>query len=90
MSCAARDQSISEFIGRRDKQNYPLPSIREEYGAVSDWTKRNVLSTGNLLGMGCKSALSLAGHSNLIQEEVYKFGKHLALAWQGGLLLLVC
>ena len=82
MSSAVRDQAVSEFLGRRDKQNNPLPSKGAEQSALSDWTQRNVLSAGSLLGKSCQGTLRLAGHSNQLQEEGYKFGKHLALAWQ--------
>lgn len=85
MSSAVRDLAEAEFIGRRDNQNNPLPSIppedRTDY-AVNEWTLRNVLSAGALLGKSCKGTLKLAGHNNEIQEQGYKFGKHLALAWQ--------
>ncbi|KOC70537.1 Decaprenyl-diphosphate synthase subunit 2 [Habropoda laboriosa] len=85
MSSAVRDLAEAEFIGRRDNQNNPLPSVppedRNDY-AVKEWTLRNVLSAGALLGKSCKGTLKLAGHSNEIQEQGYNFGKHLALAWQ--------
>ncbi|XP_033326045.1 decaprenyl diphosphate synthase subunit 2 [Megalopta genalis] len=85
MSSAVRDLAEAEFIGRRDSQNNPLPSVppddRTDY-AVEEWTLRNVLSAGALLGKSCKGTLKLAGHSNEIQEQGYNFGKHLALAWQ--------
>ncbi|XP_014255795.1 decaprenyl-diphosphate synthase subunit 2 [Cimex lectularius] len=80
MSSAVLDQAVSEFIGRRDKQNNPLPGSSES--ALSDWTQRNVLSAGSLLGKSCEGTLKLAGHTKQIQEQGYKFGKHLALAWQ--------
>lgn len=85
MSSAVRDLAEAEFIGRRDRQNNPLPSIPPENHtdyAVEEWTLRNVLSAGALLGKSCKGTLKLAGHSNEIQEQGYNFGKHLALAWQ--------
>ncbi|XP_076752642.1 decaprenyl diphosphate synthase subunit 2 [Xylocopa sonorina] len=85
MSSAVRDLAEAEFVGRRDNQNNPLPSIppedRTDY-AVKEWTLRNVLSAGALLGKSCKGTLKLAGHSDEIQEQGYNFGKHLALAWQ--------
>ncbi|XP_006613871.1 decaprenyl-diphosphate synthase subunit 2 [Apis dorsata] len=85
MSSAVRDLAEAEFVGRRDNQNNPLPSIppenRKDY-AVKEWTLRNVLSAGALLGKSCKGTLKLAGHSNEMQEQGYNFGKHLALAWQ--------
>lgn len=50
--------------------------------AVLDWTVRNVLSAGSLLGKSCQSALILAGHGEHIQKQGFLFGKHLSLAWQ--------
>ncbi|GLH06334.1 Decaprenyl-diphosphate synthase subunit 2 [Gryllus bimaculatus] len=82
MSSAVRDLSEGEFLGRRDQQNNPLPSPDEVKDAKADWTRRNVLSAGSLLGKSCQGTLKLAGHSRELQEKGYLFGKHLALAWQ--------
>ncbi|XP_050309589.1 all trans-polyprenyl-diphosphate synthase PDSS2 isoform X1 [Anthonomus grandis grandis] len=70
--------------------------------AQAEWTLRNVLNAGSLLGKSCQGTLKLAGHSEDLQEKGYLFGKHLALAWQacldrepfqpgsGGAFCLVC
>lgn len=50
--------------------------------ARSEWTLRNVLSAGSLLGKACQGTLKLAGHPLKLQDQGYLFGKHLALAWQ--------
>ncbi|XP_022177640.1 decaprenyl-diphosphate synthase subunit 2-like [Myzus persicae] len=50
--------------------------------ALRDWTRRNVLSAGSLLGKTCQGALLLAGHSEQLQKQGFLFGKHLSLAWQ--------
>ncbi|XP_043276617.1 all trans-polyprenyl-diphosphate synthase PDSS2 [Venturia canescens] len=85
MSSAVRDLAEAEFVGRRDSQNNPLPAEppqdRTGY-AVREWTLQNVLSAGALLGKSCQGTLTLAGHNEDIQAQGYKFGKHLALAWQ--------
>ncbi|XP_058799615.1 all trans-polyprenyl-diphosphate synthase PDSS2-like [Phymastichus coffea] len=80
-----KDFAESEFVGRRDNQDHPLPSVpqavRTGY-AEQEWTLRNVLSSGALLGKSCKGTLKLAGHNEEMLEQGYIFGKHLALAWQ--------
>jgi len=50
--------------------------------ALRDWTRRNVLSAGSLLGKSCQGALLLAGHGERLQKQGFLFGKHLSLAWQ--------
>lgn len=50
--------------------------------AEAEWTLRHVLAAGSLLGHSCQGALKLAGHTSEFQEQGYRFGKHLALAWQ--------
>jgi decaprenyl-diphosphate synthase subunit 2 len=79
MSSAVRDLAEAEFIGLRDKQNQPLPSpgLTEQ-----DWMMRSVLCAGSLLGKSCQGTLKLAGHGEMLQQSGYRFGQHLALAWQ--------
>jgi decaprenyl-diphosphate synthase subunit 2 len=50
-----------------------------------EWSYRNTLSSGSLLGKSCQGALKLAGHSDELQRNGYLFGRHLALAWQAGM-----
>lgn len=50
--------------------------------ALQDWTRRNVLSAGSLLGKSCQGTLALAGHGIELQKQGFLFGKHLSLAWQ--------
>lgn len=50
--------------------------------AQAEWTVRHILNAGSLLGKSCQGTLKLAGHPIELQEKGYKFGKHLALAWQ--------
>lgn len=50
--------------------------------AMEEWTLRNVLSAGSLLGKSCQGTLQLGGHGLQFQEQGFSFGKHLALAWQ--------
>lgn len=92
LALTGRDFSESQFIGDRDKQNMPLPSkpstilIDDILGnSENDWTLRNTLMDGSLLGTGCKCCMNIAGKSEDKQMEAYLFGKHLALAWQSSL-----
>lgn len=110
ISSALRDLSESQFVGRRDSQNNPLPSPFEPLGqqhnltpkipfdpltrlldpldgmpitpALVDWTKRNMLSAGSLLGKSCQGTMILAGHGEQLQKQGFLFGKHLSLSWQ--------
>uniref|UniRef100_A0AAG5D5G2 Uncharacterized protein n=1 Tax=Anopheles atroparvus TaxID=41427 RepID=A0AAG5D5G2_ANOAO len=50
--------------------------------AEKEWSLRNVLGGGSLLGKGCQGALMLGGHPEPLQRLGYLFGRHLALAWQ--------
>ncbi|KAM0728449.1 All trans-polyprenyl-diphosphate synthase PDSS2 [Formica fusca] len=93
ISSAVRDLCQAEFVACRDNQNFPIPSIppedRTDY-ALKEWTLLNVYGAGSLLGKSCQGTLKLAGHSKEIQMEGYKFGEHLALAWQASLDLGLC
>ncbi|RZC33476.1 polyprenyl synt domain containing protein, partial [Asbolus verrucosus] len=48
----------------------------------AEWTLRNVLGGGSLLGKCCQCTLILANHESRVQELGYSFGRNLALAWQ--------
>ncbi|XP_067212247.1 all trans-polyprenyl-diphosphate synthase PDSS2-like [Linepithema humile] len=90
---AIRDLYQAEFVARRDSQNFPIPSIPPKHStgyALKEWTLLKVYSGGSLLGKSCQGTLKLAGHNEEIQEKGYKFGKHLALAWQASLDLDLC
>jgi decaprenyl-diphosphate synthase subunit 2 len=80
MSKAIRDMAEAEFIGERDKQNMPLPS--PGLTTEQDWTLRNILSAGSLLGKSCEGTLKLAGFGEELQKSGNRFGQYLALAWQ--------
>ncbi|KAL3282595.1 hypothetical protein HHI36_005770 [Cryptolaemus montrouzieri] len=63
----------------------PLEPVRIEDAlgnAQAEWTLRNILEAGSLLGKSCQGTLKLAGHSSDLQEQAYRFGRHIALAWQ--------
>ncbi|XP_037933320.1 all trans-polyprenyl-diphosphate synthase PDSS2 [Teleopsis dalmanni] len=47
-----------------------------------EWECRNILNAGSLLGKSCQGSLKLAGQSEEMQKQAYRFGKHLSLAWQ--------
>lgn len=88
LALTGRDFAESEFIGDRDNQNKPLPSNPNGEilrNAESEWTLRNTLTDGSLLGACCKCSMILGGKSPESQKFAYDFGKHLALAWQASL-----
>lgn len=88
LALTGRDFAESEFIGDRDSQNKPLPSNPNGEilrNAESEWTLRNTLKDGSLLGACCKCSMILGGKSPESQKLAYDFGKHLALAWQASL-----
>lgn len=75
-----RIQEQASKIG--DASIEPLVVLDALGDARAEWTLRNVLSAGSLLGKACQGTLKLAGHPLEVQEQGYLFGKHLALAWQ--------
>lgn len=87
LALTGRDFAESEFIGDRDNQNKPLPSnpLKLLTDAESEWTLRNTLTDGSLLGACCKCGMILGGKSVESQKLASDFGKHLALAWQASL-----
>lgn len=88
LALTGRDFAESEFIGDRDNQNKPLPSNPNGNllrNAENEWTLRNTLTDGSLLGACCKCSMILGGKSPESQKFAYEFGKHLALAWQASL-----
>ncbi|KAH9525011.1 Decaprenyl-diphosphate synthase subunit 2 [Bulinus truncatus] len=48
----------------------------------TDWLKQTRLSLGSLLANSCQSAMTLAGHSNHIEEMAYSFGENATYAQQ--------
>lgn len=50
--------------------------------AKAEWTARNILGGASLLGRSCQCTINLAGYGDDHQQMGYRFGKHLALAWQ--------
>ncbi|VVC25208.1 Hypothetical protein CINCED_3A004679 [Cinara cedri] len=77
------DRPIGSVVMRHDplQPSGPLGSMPLT-PALDDWTKRNVLSAGSLLGKVCQGTLILGGHGEQLQKKGFLFGKHLSLAWQ--------
>lgn len=48
----------------------------------AEWVIRNILGSSNVLARSCKGSLLLGGHSEFLQNEAYKFGQNLGLAWK--------
>ncbi|XP_017843353.2 decaprenyl-diphosphate synthase subunit 2 [Drosophila busckii] len=60
----------------------PMPIAQVLGNPEQEWECRNILNAGSLLGKSCQASLKLAGQSEQLQRHAYRFGKHLALAWQ--------
>lgn len=60
----------------------PLDTTNVLGNAYAEWLFRSTLTGANLLGKSCQCAFMLAGHPKSKQDQGYRFGKHLALAWQ--------
>lgn len=89
LSLTGRDFAESQFLGDRDTQNKPIPTnptkvLTDNFMGQpeKEWTLRNTLTDGSLLGACCRSAMMVAGGSEYSQKQAHLFGKHLALAWQ--------
>lgn len=66
----------------RDDILKPMEKERFMGSPESEWTLRNILSAGSLLGKSCQGALKLAGLPESQQHNGFLFGKHLSLTWQ--------
>ncbi|KAH8408607.1 hypothetical protein KR215_008206 [Drosophila sulfurigaster] len=60
----------------------PMPIGQVMGNPEQEWECRNILNAGSLLGKSCQASLKLAQQSEEMQRHAYRFGKHLALAWQ--------
>ncbi|XP_052872955.1 all trans-polyprenyl-diphosphate synthase PDSS2-like [Anopheles cruzii] len=80
----ATDVTSLDDMGFGDLEDNTQPMKVD--GAVGnpekEWSLRNVLGGGSLLGKSCQGALMLGGHPEALQKQGYLFGKHLSLAWQ--------
>lgn len=80
---ALDSDSSNDSLAIDDMDNLQPLTLKFAYNnPEKEWTIRNLLSAGRLLGKSCQGALNLAGHSKVLQNKGYLFGKHLALAWQ--------
>lgn len=60
----------------------PLEVVDTLGSPVREWTLRTMYNGGSLFGRGCQGAVLLSGMGLEEQENAYKFGSHLLLAWQ--------
>lgn len=74
------DNNIDQYTINSD--TLPLEVLNTLGSPVREWTLRTMYSGGSLFGRGCQGAALLAGLSLEEQENAYKFGCHLCLAWQ--------
>ncbi|KFB35085.1 hypothetical protein ZHAS_00000954 [Anopheles sinensis] len=78
--------SLDELnFGDLDDNIAPLQVQGNLGSAEREWSLRNLLAGGSLLGKGCQGTIMLAGHQEHLQRRGYLFGRHLALAWQASL-----
>ncbi|XP_018028035.1 all trans-polyprenyl-diphosphate synthase PDSS2 [Hyalella azteca] len=83
VSSAISDFTTSEFLGERDDLGRP---VLHPAADLAFWRTKTSLAVGSLLAKSCKSALLLAGHSDLATLDlVYSIGHQTGLAWQGSL-----
>lgn len=98
MSLTLRDLSEGSFLSSLPAKPVPLQKailLAEDETNVapfrianvlghmkSEWTLRNVLSGGSLLGRTCQCSLIFANHTTEFQALAYNLGRNLALAWQ--------
>lgn len=77
-------ESVEEEYDRHLNDDVLKPMEKERFMGVpeSEWTLRNILSAGSLLGKSCQGALKLARLPEIQQQNGFLFGKHLSLAWQ--------
>lgn len=60
----------------------PLDVVNTLGSPIREWTLRTMYNGGSLFGRGCQGAVLLSGLGVEEQENAYKFGSHLCLAWQ--------
>lgn len=82
-----KEEAVAESDDESDNIDNTKPfSMKGVMGnPEKEWALRHVLSAGSLLGKSCQGALTLAGLPEDLQKQGYKFGKHLALAWQAAI-----
>uniref|UniRef100_T1IZC4 Decaprenyl-diphosphate synthase subunit 2 n=1 Tax=Strigamia maritima TaxID=126957 RepID=T1IZC4_STRMM len=76
---AMRDFTQAEFTNDHDIHGNAVSLTGM---TVADWEEKNYLLTASLLAQSCKAALILENHVEILQNEAFKFGKNIALAWQ--------
>lgn len=83
----SKSSSPSKDFEQSDEIDNLKPIIIENFmeAPEKEWTLRNILRSGSLLGKSCQGAMLLAEHSERVQKLGYLFGKYLALSWQAWL-----
>lgn len=85
----AQNMPLPGKVANRQRDIYDISTdtlpldVRDVLGSpIREWTLRSLYNGGTLLGRGCQGALLLGDHELEKQENAYKFGCHLCLAWQ--------
>jgi hypothetical protein len=80
ISVAIGDLMRAEFTRLRDSHGSAI--LPDDGATVEDWEQQTFLSSGSLLARSCAAALTLARHSEAMQQKAYEFGKQIAFAYQ--------
>ncbi len=80
ISTALRDQMSAEFTKLVGGNGQPI--LPPEGASMQDWEHQTFLASGSLLAKGCQSAMILANHSDVMQNNAYEFGKQIAYTRQ--------
>ncbi|KAL3881401.1 hypothetical protein ACJMK2_027846 [Sinanodonta woodiana] len=79
MSKAIGNLMEAEFTALKNRSGNPVLPRNVKF---SDWSEQTFLSSGCLLAEGCRAAMELANHSELVKDAAFTFGKNMALAQQ--------
>jgi decaprenyl-diphosphate synthase subunit 2 len=80
ISVAIGDLMRAEFTRLRDSHGSAM--LPDEGATIEDWEQQTFLASGSLIARSCAAALTLARHSEAMQQKAFEFGKQIAFAYQ--------